>query len=600
MWYLVTLLWAAMQLTSCVIALVAFFGWGIGVARCIPVLKGLIRLEELVPLGICATLVFLQLVHNYIAITSMVLAVWLTVGFGAVFIHWQSLCLSVSHVRSTRWWLWVPAAVLILRNSVDAVCYVPQIDSYHFLSLNWFHSYATVPGVANLEGRFGFNCVSFLIHAMFTVDPIAELGCGILHGCLVITILAAAVPAVVRTATSRSVSIDTVSAVGLILPVSFLIGTWRTNFSTAGISPDCTVFLLQQLIVVTWLRAAYGHLTGAKDRRTQALSILVVCLAVMLVTVKLSAAVFASLLLFSLFLMMWLNRRLCIQLSVRLSAIGFSVAAGILLPWIFRGVMQSGYPAYPSAIAATGVEWQVSEQMRRYELKLIGDWARYGRMSKAYDEPWIEQWIWTNVLGPFGASGRPKNLTGGIVFPGVWIAVVLFRLRQVPVGSNGRFFKLVQVLFLVGFLSGIYWVLTAPDPRFFLGVCYSILGATTSVLCFCETQHRRYRLLCISILIIVVCSFYDRGMNEYLRGYNTQIVIRNMFAFFPPNSSGHYKFVPEIAEERVTSSGLKIYSANVGFRAPRLSVQTFYPGWDRLQLRNPDDFSSGFRLQYVP
>jgi hypothetical protein len=596
-WYLTTIFWATGQFIFTACALLVFLGWGVATSRFVPGLRALSRLEEFVALGICATLGVLQLLHCVLPITLMLLVGWMTMGLAAIVVYRRIVFLSISHIRSTRSWLWLPAVLLILRNAVDSVCYVPQSDSYHFLSLNWFHAHSIVPGLSNLDGRFGFNCASFLIHAMLTVDPIGELGCGILHNCLIITMIAAAVPTVARALNAGRIAVETASTLMLVWPVCFLIGTWRSSLSPAGISPDGTVFLLQQLLVLTWLRAAYGHLTGSKSRRSKAISVLAVCLSATLITVKLSVAIFSMLLLFVLCLLMWFNRAFSVQTAMSQSAIGVCVALGILVPWTFRGIVHSGYPAYPSSVAASGIEWQVSEEMRQEELRMIRDWARFGRMSVSGTEPWLGSWLRSYFPNPFSNSRIAGSLPSGLLYPLFWLVAVVYGLGRSAAVRCDTVANLQRLLGLIGLLSGICWFFTAPHPRFFLGVCYAILGSLTTLRLIVQTREQRQRSVWASVLAVLLFAIYDRTMNEVARGYDLKRVVTNTIAFFPPNSMGCFKFEPHTGDPHRTDSGLDLFVPTVGFRAPLLSVETLYAGWERLELRDPDNLADGFILR---
>lgn len=583
------------QLSCTLIVLMAFFGWGILASRVIPGLKDLTRIEEFVPLGICTTMALLQLYHCVFPITHQLLIGWIIVGFGIVARNRRVFALSMSRLQAIRSWLWVPATFVILRNAVDAVCYVPQSDSYHFLSLNWFHSHPLVPGLANLDGRFGFNCASFLVHAMFTVDPIAELGCGVLHNSIVVTMIVAGFPSLIHFINAQYTTLDLASGTILVWPVLFLIGAWRTSLSTSGISPDGTVFLLQQLLVLLWLRAAHGHLTGRTGGRCKAISILAVFVAVTLVIVKLSAAVFSMSMVFVLCLLMWLNPRYSVRTATIRSVIGVCIALGVLAPWIFRGIMQSGFAAYPSSIGAADVEWRVSEPMRQEELLMIGDWARYGRMSQSTDEPWLKNWLIGNFPNPWSGSRTSGGQPSGMIYLIFWLLAVSYGISRSSDHGCRRTAYLWKLLVFIGLLASICWFLTAPHPRFFLGVCYAILGGVTALLLAKQKRTHRKQIAWLSVSVLLMFAIYDRTMNEVSRGYGAARVAMNSLAFFPPNSAGHFRFESQNGNPHKTENGLNIYVPVIGFRAPLLSVETLYSGWERLELRSPGDLSAGFR-----
>src|SRR5207302_8255799 len=81
-----------------------------------------------------------------------------------------------------------------------------QSDPYHFVAIRWQQAFPVVPGLANLDGRLGFNNASFLLHSLFS-NSFEEFGLTFFHGALYLILFSSAAYAVARSAAKRRVSI---------------------------------------------------------------------------------------------------------------------------------------------------------------------------------------------------------------------------------------------------------------------------------------------------------------------------------------------------------------------------------------------------------
>ena len=74
----------------------------------------------------------------------------------------------------------------------------------------------------------------------------------------------------------------------------------------------------------------------------------------------------------------------------------FGVCAVLLCTWIYRGIILSGYPFFPSSFLAAPVEWRVPESVLRDFQNYILLWARlpHGDATTALETVgWIPHWF---------------------------------------------------------------------------------------------------------------------------------------------------------------------------------------------------------------
>ena len=69
---------------------------------------------------------------------------------------------------------------------------------------------------------------------------------------------------------------------------------------------------------------------------------------------------------------------------------------GIILIWLIRGFLQSGYPAFPSPIGGINVEWKVPAEVAITDSESIKNWARApDEQSQKYRvyQHWVSPWM---------------------------------------------------------------------------------------------------------------------------------------------------------------------------------------------------------------
>lgn len=326
--------------------------------------------------GLGTALLVLQLWHLVLPITALTTV--LVIGGG-----W------VAAVRYRRAWSpprWTPAAAAAATSVVAWVALramgeMTLFDSgmYHVPFVSWAKEYPIVPGLGNLHGRLGFNPASLLLAALCDVGPWSEGSQHIVNGFLV---AAFAVPAIRGAVDLRAGSRARPRAVfDLAVLPAVLAAAMRQDIRS--LSTDLPAFVL--------LSVAGGMLfellidpdeSAASSRLAALLTVLAAA-----VCVKLSAAPFAA---GAAAAALWFERR---TVPRRRLLRTLAIPSLLVLAWLTRGGVLTGYPLYPSRLIALPVDWRVSAEQADAESAWITMSARILNTNSLHTSgTWVREW----------------------------------------------------------------------------------------------------------------------------------------------------------------------------------------------------------------
>lgn len=207
---------------------------------------------------------------------------------------------------------------------------------YHIQNMMWNEEYAVVPGLANIDEHFGFNSNVFLLYPLFGIRPLVG---GYVYGVNAICLLFVLLFIISQ---FRNNKIYT-SLFFLVLFVLFLL-LYRTH---VGSSTD----LLPNLLILFLL-----FLVLADSENFIKKSLLFWALPLLCVTFKLST-IFICLLSLCVFIYFCKNRAYKTNVFIVISSMS------IIIPWIVRNVVVSGYLIYPyPAIDIFNFDWKLPLQ----------------------------------------------------------------------------------------------------------------------------------------------------------------------------------------------------------------------------------------------
>lgn len=369
---------------------------------------------------------------------------WFRIGGGM-----GSLRQAFSKKRVERW-RWVAFAICFLITLLWDIREPFQYDTglYHAQVIHWIEEYAVVPGLGNLHMRLAYNSAFMCLQALFSLVWLLERSLHTLNGFFCLAALAY-VCFTVRIWGKESLQIsDLLKCVMLIFVVQK-----RYDISSSG--TDIWAMLLILYIFVKW--SEYME-SGEKDGSLYGYLALV---SVYAVTVKLSAASTVVLVCYPLY---WFIK------EKKWRSIFAHVAGGflILLPWLIRNVILSGFLIYPfGALDLFRPDWKMDKAVLERDSLEIKMYARGTIDPSDYELPfwgWASKWFLHQSVGD-----RILLLLGAFC-----ILIILYLLWK-----NLKEKCWLESVFLgVSLLNIAFWFLTAPAMRFGGAYVYILIAVT--------------------------------------------------------------------------------------------------------------------------
>ena len=254
---------------------------------------------------------------------------------------------------------------------------------YHAQAVRWVEDYGVVPGLGNLHMRLAYNSAFMSLQALFSLGWLLGQSLHTLNGFLCLMAFGYAFSTVRLWGRESCRVSDLLKCVMVIYVVQK-----RYDISSSG-----TDILAMLLILYLFIKWSEYRERGREDGVLYGYLCLV---SVYAVTVKLSAASAVVLALYPLYL--FLKNK-----NVR--AVFAHVAAGllILLPFLIRNVIISGYLVYPyGGLDLFQVDWKMDKAVLTRDSLDIKMYARGIRNPAEYDTSlagWIPRWFLSQSAG---------------------------------------------------------------------------------------------------------------------------------------------------------------------------------------------------------
>ncbi len=431
-------------------------------------------------IGYAIATVFLQLVHLWLPIDGRALTVLMLAAVPGALRRaggWNPRALLSP--TSVAPFLTLAIATPWLAYRLTAPVSDGDTGLYHLQSVIWSSSFPIVPGLGNLHDRLAFNSVHHLYAALCDAFPVSTPSYRLANGPFFLVSLAQLVRTAVQPANSRWLRMRRHFSILMVGPV--ILQALTPQFH--GLAPDFAVFALQLMFA----RLLLDLLQYSKDEHGLLYLFAVTpLLCAASISVKLSGAVFA-----------FATCAVCLLQTVQTSStairkqrlrtlgVGVIIASLGIAIWAMRGVILSGYPAYPVPFLSVPVEWRLPRPLVMDINYVIRSWARVPAahwVDVLGSWEWVDLWLdkhWHQLRQPFFMVGA------AIV---VW-AVALIRSRRA---------HLRALLFVMPAVVGLwFWFVTAPDLRFARGLIWItatgfVAIATDALL---EARTTRLRLL---------------------------------------------------------------------------------------------------------
>lgn len=312
---------------------------------------------------------------------------------------------------------------------------------YYTPFIQWLEQHGTVPGLANLHTRLGFNSNWHVLSAALA-RPLGLSAVYKLNGLLFVWLLWHSLLSAVqwRQGDRRPLvflQVASPAALGL-------YARW------------CTSPAADWVVIGTTLLIAGLFLDLRKRPRERQSLLLVTWLAAGIVTIKVSAV---PVLLFPLILA-WTDHQGGFR-TVGLGDLAVMCVAGLCmgLPWMLRTWLLTGWLLFPVPLSVGQPDWQVPAQVVRQTACIIETWAK---TQRTHCDPeghsvlghWLP--VWWQIQDPL----EKTVIAGSLLLIIAWIAAWL---RTRDRSDEGLLFLAVLHVGL------LFWWVKAPDPRFGYG-----------------------------------------------------------------------------------------------------------------------------------
>ena len=359
-----------------------------------------------------------------------------------------------TEVRAAGWWTLIPfAVVLFLAVRACGPCDHYDTGLYGAQAVRWAMTYPTVPGLANLHGRLGFNSSVFLCVAGLNQGVWKGLAHHLFTGFVMAAMCLTLLPAVFRAGWKRPIAASDWFHCILLIPVVF----WVTRSKIVGTQTDEPA-AIAGFVAAGILFDTLCLKDGEDEQRPGcARLILAATLLSLAVAFKESTIVFALLAWCLAFGWIWRMERS--KVKRRKYVVGtLALSMVILLPWCARGIVLSGYPFFPATVLGIPTDWKIPAEEAHWYAAGVRSWGRNPDANFIADTQglaWFSGWLNRAVR-----DRASFQIPLGISLSGLAVALGL-RLgkMRVPIGP--------WLWLLVPSLAGIvFWFCASPDVRF--------------------------------------------------------------------------------------------------------------------------------------
>lgn len=343
---------------------------------------------------------------------------------------------------------------------------------YHAQAIRWIEEYGVVPGLGNLHMRLAYNSAFMCLQALFSLQWLMGQSLHTLNGFFCIFCLGY----VVMTVRAREDQVWNVSDLLKCAMVIYIVLS-RYNISSSG--TDIWAMLLVLYVCTKWCEFA-------EDEETSAAPWSFICLTgIYALTVKLSTALIVLLTIYPMYLLIR-------KKDVKRILGNAAVAVMILLPFLIRNIIISGYLVYPYAgIDLFDVDWKMDARVLASDSLDIKMYGRGISDKQGYDTSlfgWIPNWFVRQETG-----NRLLILLGTVC-----ALAVLYRLWRYIREKQIR-----ETVFMATVLLGLlFWLLAAPLIRY--GVVYFLIVTAIAVGGINERKWNVDTDKIINILLLIV------------------------------------------------------------------------------------------------
>jgi len=356
---------------------------------------------------------------------------------------------------------WTIAALLILLflTTLESNTHPPvnpDTGIYHAQAIRWMETYPAVPGLGNLHSRLAYNSNWLVIHAFFSFAFLGLRSFHVLHGIFLLIVLVYFLGGMQKLLQKEIGPAAIVKT--LCIPLVFY--TIGAQISSPGTDFPTTIWIW--IVLALWLEILETKSSLKRDR-IHLEEILLFTFSVYIITIKLSALPVLFVSIYTLIK----HIRQPGRIPIGLMFLGIVV----LIPWLARNLILSGYWVYPLPALAPfspDVDWKIPLSKVIEEQRGILAWARIPRAEAdtVLAMPlhnWLKEWF----------LNRTRNqqflILGAVLSP--FFYALLHKL------SNSKKWLLTEypLVYATAYIGLLFWLFSAPDIRFGYGFIIGVI-----------------------------------------------------------------------------------------------------------------------------
>lgn len=358
----------------------------------------------------------------------------------------------VQRLKTEKWRVPVYVFLILLFSYGTSRGYMHFDTSlYHAQSIRWIEEYGVVPGLANLQSRFGYNSAAFPLTALYSMKGVFGQSLHTTAGffALLASFLALDLYKVFM---GKKADLADFARIGLVFYLGVIFSQMMSPAS------DYYAQVLLFVILILWLEEdIYQKETGGENATPYGLLCILIVYAV---TIKFSVAV---LLLLVIKPAVMLLKKKDIRQIIGCIGTGFITA----LPFFIRNVIISGWLLYPFAgIDLFSVDWKIPKGQVQYDSMEIGLYGRGITDVTKYATPfseWFPAWFaGLKALEKVFILATVAAFAVGVIYL-LWIYIRTRKNGQKQLWNPLWNFGLV---FLVFCISTVFWFVSAPLVRY--------------------------------------------------------------------------------------------------------------------------------------
>ena len=412
--------------------------------------EALLRLDVFILCGLMLINVYSEVFSLFYKVGGRACLVLAGIGIICLLLHSsrnkEKYVDTMKKMRDVPIWQWMIFVFSLIAMLAWTVGYPTHYDTalYHQQAINWIEEYGVVPGLGNLHNRFAYNSAFMPLQALFSFKWLTGQSLHTVNGFLCWFFL---VYALETNNLFKGKPLQLSDCLKIAMVVYIFLSREYISSPTSDI---------MALLLVLYLCTKWSEFEEEKCDDVLAYTFLCV-LGVWAISVKLSVATCIILAIYPLTILirkkMWREMFLNLILGIT-----------VMLPWLMRNVVISGYLLYPyPSIDFFDVDWKMPRSILEYDSREIMVWGRAIRDVGQFELPiwkWFPNW-W-----------KENNLKCLIIF-GIFSVICLVVYLCIKIIKRNHLILKKDILIVYSVIGILAWLFSAPLMRY--GVVYLLL-----------------------------------------------------------------------------------------------------------------------------